>query len=1478
MRVLLSGGMKRLDRSTVTSRSDIFCIFFAYIFVLTMPLSASAATRDVQLSALTVTPTTSVPMGVLTTTFLVRNEGDAPSGRLRTVVSIWPYQKLLDHVSDAIAAGESKTIGPLEVQLPPDLLSGMYKLEACVVGFDSFVPDSDTGNNCRTLPLIINSPNTVDLTIVEVTSVTTIAPETKFTVTSTLKNSGNTSLDGLRPGVILSAASVYLSTDPVITRNDMHLGNAYFVNKDEQGRDVLRADVLIWKSLSPGFYFLGACADAEDLVVETDEMNNCSGGVSLQVLSYDGTTDLRVVLINRDTLAAYADESYRVLFEIDNAGPAAAGPFNISASWRLNQPGSTIVQLAPTRISGIPAASSLKVGSLLVHIPSDSKPGRYVLTLCVDSANEVLERIETNNCKDDFDFVVEGRRDVEVDNLSLNVSNVTPGGYVNMTYTIKSIAYPLATEVGPTVLWSADSIITREDSEVRASLSGLNQYITEQSRTQPIQVPWNASPGSYFMALCMDWLDFIPELEENNNCRVVQVNVLPAEAPSSAAPDIRRVLTNATSAAPGSVVQVVIDVFNPGKSPIPPFSTRLYLSYQPCNDCRFQEALKLVESPEIPPLTARTLGPIDLRIPDGTGSGSRFLVACIYIDCGYVPIVIVVGPPSRDLRSDLPGVPTEVAVGQSIGLSVRTNNFGSAPVEMNTSSSIRLSYDAKITADDRELASVLAGYVSPDNLSTENRVSISIPADISPGSYYIGVCADFTDIVLETDEANNCLAYPIQITAQRLRKVTDIAVQAVSVEAPIINEGDYVWISFSVQNAGTDFEEVPIRNSIVWSWDNTIETSDRELAGISTPVPAPGGSKRISLPVQMPRGIVSGTYYLGVCSELPDANLTNSCSSVAISVVSGHAVALDILNVVASARGVYSGDDLDLSFQVLNNGNTVSSEYVMLLRWSVDADLSEDDLVLRRLAGININPRETQALVPFRTRIPHVVPAGTYNVGVCIVAAFQIPKCEWVPIQVRTQERQTTSIALKPQTMGAEATLGTGGALSTGFAMLDANSGPVPYGTALLSSTQNGFLITETAVPASPPTRAATIFIELRTEVPNSGGVVSVNTGFALANPGRSEAAVTLVLLDVNGEPLARGTTTLPPTKHIAAYVDQIQALTSTFVLPPDFAENKRFGTLQISSPEPISVVALRLVVNQRGETLITTTARADRAAALSYNPLVFPHFAAGRGYTYQVVLVNTSDNVESGEVRFWTNDTVPARIDFTDGVSASSREYNIPAGGAAVFEVADTSPQLGWVEVFPTANSPAPIGAAVIRFSRAGVAVTETAISPSESMAQSLFYVDESAGHKTAFAILNPLETERVVRTTLLDKSGLAIATKQWMLPPRATSSRFVAETFESIPPEFTGLMRIEVEAPFPGVNVMALHTITNERGDFLFATLPVANVDRPSPGPVVFPHIADGAGYKTEIILINSDTRANSSSILRFIHDKDGQFPLSH
>jgi hypothetical protein len=268
-----------------------------------------------------------------------------------------------------------------------------------------------------------------------------------------------------------------------------------------------------------------------------------------------------------------------------------------------------------------------------------------------------------------------------------------------------------------------------------------------------------------------------------------------------------------------------------------------------------------------------------------------------------------------------------------------------------------------------------------------------------------------------------------------------------------------------------------------------------------------------------------------------------------------------------------------------------------------------------------------------------------------------------------------SSLSLNAGGVAACRTPGTNAIARSGYARLAMNSGDTPYGTAVFGFKQSGVTVTEAGVPASPPTTRARIFIDYRASVAgipgrSSSGMIDINTGLSVVNQGAASASVEYTLRDLNGNLLTIGHGAIAKDNHIACFINQLQQMAAPdFSLPLNFQINTQFATLEIASDQPLSVVALRMTTNQRGEALFTTTPVADMTQALANNSIYFPHFADGGGYTTSLILMNTSNNTETGSLQILDSSGNALVVNQVGGTTNYSFPYIIPAGGVYHFQ-----------------------------------------------------------------------------------------------------------------------------------------------------------------------------------------------------------------
>ena len=140
-----------------------------------------------------------------------------------------------------------------------------------------------------------------------------------------------------------------------------------------------------------------------------------------------------------------------------------------------------------------------------------------------------------------------------------------------------------------------------------------------------------------------------------------------------------------------------------------------------------------------------------------------------------------------------------------------------------------------------------------------------------------------------------------------------------------------------------------------------------------------------------------------------------------------------------------------------------------------------------------------------------------------------------------------------------------------------------------------------------------------------------------------------------------------------------------------------------------------------------------------------------------------------------------------------------------------------------------------------------------------------------TGLAVANPQGSDTTVNLTACQSDGSAVVTPGGSLSLKANgeAAAFTSSLFPGLPAGFTGVLDVSATTPFAALTLRAL---PNTRGDFIITTFPVADMTRPAPTPIVFPHVVDGISgglYQTQFIMLG--TTGASNVTLKF-YDDDG------
>jgi sugar lactone lactonase YvrE len=261
---------------------------------------------------------------------------------------------------------------------------------------------------------------------------------------------------------------------------------------------------------------------------------------------------------------------------------------------------------------------------------------------------------------------------------------------------------------------------------------------------------------------------------------------------------------------------------------------------------------------------------------------------------------------------------------------------------------------------------------------------------------------------------------------------------------------------------------------------------------------------------------------------------------------------------------------------------------------------------------------------------------------------------------------------------------------------------------------------------------------------------------------------------------------------------------------------------------------------------------------------------------------------------------TAAATVSFalTNSVPRASIDLPLTSGSVeAVATIGNSEPtQSGYVSVGVRSGA-TPYGTAVFSFKQNGVTVTEAGVPASPPTRSARIFIDyrskvnavparDSAGTidiNTGIAIVNYGSQEANVTYTLRDRNGSFLASGTGRIKAQNHVACFIdrlkndAASDFNLPADFQSRIQfgsLDITADQP-LSVLALRGTTNQRGEFLITTTPVADLAHvPGNGPMYFPQFVDGGGYTTSLILMNTSNVRETGRLE--IRDKDGN-PLT-
>lgn len=682
-----------------------------------------------------------------------------------------------------------------------------------VIDPDNTIVETNEANNSA-LGDMINLTLSPDLQVTSFSGSFKGLPGSNYNVSYTVKNqSGIATPAGFNTHIYLSADSVFDPAEDILL--------------DSYAMGTLAALISITRTRTitiPVGYpesaaVLIAVADGDNSIAEKKENNNTRNKVFGVMYP---TADVHVVSITAPSETSfYNGASVNIPVTIKNQGMSAA---SVTTSIYLST--DPVIDSNDVLVGSTASYVASNVSqNLSISAKLSADAGQYYLGAITDSANQYSETNEADNSMGLTATIgLLGKADLVATDYSV-ASQVGVSGQVAVDFNVLNQGEsPAGANSSWQIYLSNDTNITNEDLLIDSGTTGNLTPGFSVTYNRVISLPPEVGVGQYYVGVIIDSGAQVSESDETNNVAYGSLAIVSA--------DVDVLVSSVTISRNNiSIIDPVIltaNVSNLGSNILTAANLDFYLS----SDALFDASDVLISSENISDLAANATADVTSTL-NITLPGTYHVIAVADAANSVAErdennnVATSTGTVLIHTGTDLSIVdlvaPTQAGTNGEFPVNFSLRNDGDKGFTMNPDRwSVYLSTDNVIDANDRLLLSESA-YIGA-NTDMPYSAQISIPAQVTVGSYYLGVVADMNNDVAETNESNNVTVAPMDIVAYDV----DAAVTDVTLGNPTISAGVPTGFVVNGTNLGSHVLDSASAN-VYLSTDDVFDAGDMHV-------------------------------------------------------------------------------------------------------------------------------------------------------------------------------------------------------------------------------------------------------------------------------------------------------------------------------------------------------------------------------------------------------------------------------------------------------------------------------------------------------------------------------------------------------------------------------------------------------------------------------------------------------------------------